>query len=113
MVTAVARPARLCRESEIRAILRSTRGIRGQHYEIRWRTAASAPRLALIMSRRVGIAVVRNTLKRIAREYFRLHRSVLPNGDYIVRGVSGLTGTRETWRCDLERLFAKIPRKVA
>lgn len=112
MVTAVARPARLCRESEIRAILRSTRGIRGQHYEIRWRAAPSAPRLALIMSRRVGIAVVRNTLKRIAREYFRCHRETLPTGDYIVRGLSGQTGDRRIWRRELERLFAKIPRKV-
>ena len=38
---------------------------------------ASQHRLGLIVSRRVGSAVVRNRLKRIARELFRQHRNQL------------------------------------
>ena len=38
-------------------------------------SVARQHRLGLIVSRRVGSAVVRNRLKRIAREQFRQHRS--------------------------------------
>ncbi|XPS82086.1 RnpA: ribonuclease P [Desulfosarcina variabilis str. Montpellier] len=38
----------------------------------------SSSRLGITVSKKVGKAVIRNRIKRIIREYFRLNRSMLP-----------------------------------
>jgi len=42
------------------------------------------PRLGLTVSRRVGNAVIRNTLKRHLKEYFRKNKNFLKNNDYLI-----------------------------
>jgi ribonuclease P protein component len=69
-------------------------------------------RLGLVVSRRVGGAVVRNRLKRVIREWFRRSRETLsPNLDVVVvaRPAAAALDTREAWR-ELSALVAKAPR---
>ncbi len=46
--------------------------------------AAGEPRLGLVVTRRVGKAVVRNRIKRLVREFYRLHREKIPPAHDIV-----------------------------
>lgn len=41
-------------------------------------------RLGLVVSKRVGTAVVRNRIKRVIRDYFRCNKDRLPAGDFVV-----------------------------
>lgn len=53
--------------------------------------ALSHPRLGVALARRhVRSAVTRNRLKRVIREYFRLHRHQLPKVDLVVLAQRGL-----------------------
>lgn len=45
---------------------------------------SSAPRLGLAVTRKVGCAVQRNRIKRVLREFFRLHQYELPTMDIVV-----------------------------
>ncbi len=65
-------------------------------------------RLGLTVGRKVGKAVHRNRIKRIVREYFRLHKYLLKNGmDYsvVVKKGVGKMPSRKLYK-DMERLFA-------
>ncbi len=41
-------------------------------------------RLAIVVRKKVARAVKRNRIRRLIREYFRLHQHELPGGDYVV-----------------------------
>ena len=69
------------------------------------------PRLGLAVGRGVGGAVVRNRVKRLLRESFRLHRERLPEGhDLVVIARDGTDPARWTLHAveqSLETLAAK------
>ncbi len=67
-------------------------------------------RLGLIVSRRVGNAVLRNRVKRRLREFFRLHRARWVDGvDIVVRAHPGAAQARYAdVRDELLKLFEKL-----
>jgi ribonuclease P protein component len=69
-------------------------------------------RLGLVVSRRVGGAVVRNRVKRVVREWFRRNRAAFP-GDLelvvIARSEAAKLSTGEAWR-ELSALAARATR---
>jgi ribonuclease P protein component len=50
---------------------------------------APGPRLGLVVTRRFGKAVRRNRMKRLLREFFRRHKSLLPCRDLVIMAKKG------------------------
>lgn len=72
---------RIKREGEIRSILRMGRWINRNHITISYlRGNADGVRLAFLVGKRVGKAVVRNKLRRRLREIARQRSHILPAG---------------------------------
>ena len=49
---------------------------------IRAETGSASTRIGVTVSRRTGNAVVRNRLKRMIREFYRLHKGLFVSADY-------------------------------
>lgn len=78
---------RLRTGNDFTRVFRGGRRKKGATVEFIWkRGAGNRTRLGLVVSRKAGKAVVRNRIKRIAREVFRLNRHRLPEPlDLVVR----------------------------
>lgn len=72
------------------------------------------PRLGVVVAKKLlKQAVRRNTVKRVVRECFRLHREQLPNRDLIVRLMSKFHGVpKQALATELSQLFARLSRQV-
>ena len=69
-------------------------------------------RLGVVVSRRVGNAVVRNRWKRRMREVFRRHRDQIPTGwDLVVRPRRGAVLSTTAIQGSLPSLAARVSRK--
>lgn len=100
--------ARLLCASEFAEVKRKGRRVRSGCIAV---AAMGAPRkrLGIVAARHVGTAVVRNRLKRVIREFFRLHAEAFPCGDCVVipsRGAGRLSNeaVRAQLSAALERL---------
>lgn len=85
--------ARLLIAGEFAEVRRKGRRARAGCIAVAMREAKQA-RLGLVVSRQVGTAVARNRIKRVIREFFRLHLEAFPRGDCVVipaRGAAGLS----------------------
>lgn len=69
-------------------------------------------RLGLAVTRKSGNAVLRNRVKRIVREFFRLHQDILPFGADIVVVPRRTLNPREMTLTGAAREFLPLLRKL-
>lgn len=99
------RSARLTRAADFSRVFAQGRRYRTRHFTFVYAPAPGSPRLGLAVGRRASPrAVVRNRIKRIARESFR--HSHLSAFDVVVIARPGLEGvSRETLRGEFDATF--------
>lgn len=86
------RTARLTTRSEYQRVFEQARRSTDPCFTVLWRSnVLGLPRLGLAISKKhVKLATQRNRLKRLVREYFRLHQGDLPPMDFVVLARPGL-----------------------
>ena len=88
MLYGLPKPFRLHLKKDFEAIIRNAHRVQGEGMVIWWRPSSypgARTRLGIVVSRKLGGAVVRNRVKRLLRESFRLNREKLnPGTDLIV-----------------------------
>uniref|UniRef100_A0A7C4MTX9 Ribonuclease P protein component n=1 Tax=Desulfatirhabdium butyrativorans TaxID=340467 RepID=A0A7C4MTX9_9BACT len=104
---------RLRKKSEYQLVYERGKRVHNEVFTVHYMSnTCTRSRLGMSVSRKVGGAVVRNRIKRIAREVFRLHRERLfPNGHWdihlIARKPAGKLDSRELVHAMLD-IFGKI-----
>jgi ribonuclease P protein component len=80
------------------------------HFIIVWCvTATCHARLGVTVSRKVGNAVVRNRVKRLIREYFRLNKDKFQKADYNIIAKKGAEGLLfQDIRLELDKALSAI-----
>lgn len=87
--------ARIRSSADFKAVYGGKRSVRNRDLTVYWREApGGASRLGLSVGKRLGPAVVRNRIKRILREVFRIERRAIPAAlDLVVIPRSPRTAT--------------------
>ncbi|MFP3928056.1 MAG: ribonuclease P protein component [Desulfobacteraceae bacterium] len=85
---------RLLNRKDFVNLIRSGKRYHTEHYSVTLgRNGLGRTRLGVTASKRIGNAVERNRVKRLVREFFRLHKCRLPSGvDIVVTGKKGASG---------------------
>ena len=75
------------------------------HFSITFRkNRLGVSRLGIITSKRTGNAVTRNRIKRLIREFYRLHKAYVPQGCDIVIAAKKEAGDLHFWKVREELL---------
>lgn len=107
------RVLRLHRSEEFAAVKSSGVGVKTGTFKIFVRQG-KLRRLGVITARYVGEAHMRNNLRRIVREYFRLHQKNFPHGDCVVIPSSRASNLSNAQvREELERALDLVEKKLA
>lgn len=103
------RGARILAKPEFDRVFRAGQSAGSKHFR-GLVLAASSPRLGITVPKRcVSTAVLRNRIKRIVREAFRLRRSLLPAYDFVVVGRGEIAkADPASIRNDVEKLFDRL-----
>ena len=103
------RGARLLKPAQFKHVFAEGRRVAGRSFQLHVLPGSECARLGLAVSRRVdGRAVVRNRIKRTARELFRQLRDGLPAADYVLvarREAAQLTAA--SLRAELQTLLQR------
>jgi ribonuclease P protein component len=103
---------RLSNPSEFKAVFQAGRKISSCHFAIHFKKNQCAnSRLGIIIAKRnIRKAVLRNRIKRIVRESFRLNQSELGSLDVIIVVYSAFASlTRQMMRKKMDEVWRKIP----
>lgn len=115
------RQNRLLAAEQFAEVFSGRQVLRGPNFALHFLANDQAgPRLGLVIPKKQArTAVLRNAIKRQAREQFRKSRSRLPAVDVILRLARPLTGqkadavSRAAWRAEIAVLFERLERKEA
>ena len=105
---ALTKREKVLKSIEYRTIVKGGKSTTTQHFKIFiWPNSVSKRRLGITTSRRVGSAVKRNRIKRLVREFFRLHKSCLPpSSDLLFIAKPGADRLDYTLLCEeLKKVF--------
>jgi ribonuclease P protein component len=81
---------RLLKRADYLKVSEQGRKILSPHFVILVRSSSwEAPRIGVTASRRVGNAVIRNRVKRLVREYYRLNKGHFAAADYNIIARQG------------------------
>ncbi len=81
---------RLLRKSEFHRVKLHGKNYHTSHFIIsRVPNELRRPRLGVVVTKRIGRAVKRNRVKRLLREFFRLHQGVMPPEDIVIVAKKG------------------------
>ena len=107
---------RLKQKAEFDYVFQAKKRISSKNFLVYYRLslhATEAPRIGVVVSRKKARrAVVRNRIRRIVKESFRLGRDQLPPFDFIVIPKDGiLTATAQEWRQCIDQLWARLAKR--
>jgi ribonuclease P protein component len=110
-VLGLPRTARLLRPGDFTALRGHSKRISGPSFSVEYRaTELNTARLGMAVSRRVSkLAVVRNRIRRVTRESFRLHRAGLPCLDILfIARTNAAQQTNTDLRTELESIWIRL-----
>lgn len=103
---------RLRKTDEYSSVFSFRKSVRGRYFVLHYRLTGESARLGLVIGKKLARrAVLRNLLKRMAREHFRRIRESLPLYDIVVRLAAGpVEASRAALNEDLANLFRRLGR---
>ncbi|WP_131112358.1 ribonuclease P protein component [Sulfuricystis thermophila] len=107
---------RLLRPQEFSAVFHARQVVRGERFALHFReNALKHPRLGLVLPKKQArSAVLRNAIKRQAREAFRLKRPGLPALDIVLRLLRPVAAIEKSvWRTEIEGLLDRLAKSDA